>query len=93
MLEIGNVVVSVEDGIALFDNGAKIKLGAIQRKKGRTIEVFAFTGMRLGDLEVIKETDKTIKAIRGDGRELIFDKKTGLQTNCKNPRFANRLQA
>lgn len=54
------------------------------------VNVRAFTGMLIGTFKVEKETATTItvKAARG---KLVFDKKTGLQTNANNKRFANRI--
>lgn len=53
--------------------------------------VYAFTGMRIGELEVVAETEETIEILSKSSQALLFDRKTGLQINCKNPRFANRI--
>lgn len=91
-IEVGIKVVSYEDGVIQFSNGYELRVAKPRKPKGKTVEVFAFTGMRLGDLEVTKETKSLIEVVRGDGKTLVFDKNTGLQKNCKNARFANRIK-
>ena len=51
----------------------------------------AFTGMLIGVFKIAKQTKTYIMVKAVNGSELKFDKKTGLQLNAKNPRFANRI--
>jgi hypothetical protein len=92
MIEVGSKVVSVVGSTVTFDNGVVARF-EIKRPKGKTVPVFAFTGMKLGDLEIVKETSKYLEVRKSNGKTMKFDKKTGLQVDCKNPRFANRLHA
>lgn len=55
------------------------------------VPVVMFTGLPIGNLGVVTETEKEIVCETSDSRILIFDKDTGLQTNARNPRFANRI--
>ena len=95
MIEAGLIVESVEGGILKFNNGAELDLTKLikkaKKKPEKVVSVFAFTGMRLGELEVIKETEKEIRVRKGDGKEMTFSKETGLQVDAKNARFANRI--
>jgi hypothetical protein len=62
-----------------------------ESKVEKTIKVVAFTGMVIGEFPVKSETEKYIKVETKKG-ELVFDKKTGKQTNGKNPKFANKVE-
>lgn len=55
------------------------------------VMVYAFTGMPIGELSVIADGTDVIEVETKGGNKLVFDKATGIQTNCKNPAFANRL--
>lgn len=55
------------------------------------VVVRAFTGMLIGVFKIAKQTKTYIMVKAVNGSELKFDKKTGLQLNAKNPRFANRI--
>ena len=95
-LELNSKVEFIDEGrgIIRFSNGFELKVGKAlipKKKPEKTVMVYAFTGMKLGELEVTSETKKEIVTVRGDGKTLIFDKKTGLQSNCKNARFANKI--
>lgn len=59
----------------------------------KTVRVKAFSGMSLGELEVIKETNTHIEVKTTKGNVLKFDKKTGVQLNATNPKYASRLEA
>lgn len=73
----------------LFDDTAQIK--AEEEAESNTVEVRAFTGMVIGLFKVVKETKTKLGVVTAKGDKLIFDKKTGLQINANNPRFANRI--
>lgn len=60
-------------------------------KKGQTMIMVGFTGIKLTRVEVVDVTDKGIIVIKKDGTKLVFDKKTLVQTNAKNEKYANRL--
>lgn len=61
-------------------------------REAREVTVLAFTGMPIGTFAVSSETTKTVTISTAKGAELIFDKATGIQTNAKNPKFANKIQ-
>ena len=52
----------------------------------------AFTGMLIGVFKITKQTKNQIVVKTAAGKEMKFDKKTGIEVNCKNPRFANRIK-
>lgn len=58
----------------------------------KTILVKAFTGMAIGELPIIVEEEDAIEVLTKGGQSIRFDKVTGLQINCKNPRYANRIE-
>lgn len=55
------------------------------------LTIVAFTNMLIGTFAVTKQTTKTVTVTTAKGVELTFDKKTKLQTNAKNPKFANKF--
>lgn len=60
-------------------------------KTAKTVVMKAFTGMWIGEFEIIKETKKTITVATKKG-ELKFDKTTGIQLDANNPKFANHIE-
>lgn len=68
------------------------KAAETQTEKRTTVIVRAFTGMLLGEFEVVKETEKLLIVKTKKGDALKFDKSTGLQTNGNNPKFANHIE-
>lgn len=52
----------------------------------------AFTGMLIGVFKVFKQTKTHIIVEVANGDILKFNKKTGVQENAKNPKFANRIE-
>jgi hypothetical protein len=60
-------------------------------RKDKIVTVVAFTGMWIGEFEVTKRT-KTKLTVQTKRGLLEFDIKTGVQTNCKNPKFANKIK-
>ena len=60
-------------------------------KKGQTMIMVGFTGIKLTRVEIADVTDKGIVVIKKDGTKLVFDKKTLVQTNAKNEKYANHL--
>lgn len=51
----------------------------------------AFTGMLIGVFKIVKQTKTYVAVKTAKGDLMKFDKKTGLEMNAKNPRFANRI--
>lgn len=52
----------------------------------------AFTGMLIGVFKIAKQTKNQIVVKTATGKEMKFDRKTGIELNCKNPKFANRIK-
>lgn len=52
-------------------------------KKGDSVIVKGFTGIKLGVFEVAKATEKSITVKKKNGDLMIFSKKTGKQTNVE----------
>lgn len=63
----------------------------VEEKAAKTVVMKAFTGMWIGEFEIIKETKKTITVATKKG-ELKFDKVTGIQLDANNPKFANHIE-
>lgn len=63
----------------------------IEAKKGEKVIVKGFTGIKLGVFEVTGTTKKTISVTKRNGDEMIFDRKTGKQTNVEEgkEKYAN----
>ena len=55
------------------------------------IEVKAFTGMKIGLFKATKAEDGLLQAWTKAGKLMLFDPKTEIQTNAKNPKFANKI--
>lgn len=60
-------------------------------KKGSIVVMLGFTGMLLGEQEVSAATKDTLTILKKNGDELVFDKKTGLQLNANNAKYANKV--
>lgn len=62
-------------------------------KKGDTVIVKGFTGIKLGVFTVAKATEKTITVEKKDGNLMIFSKKDGKQTNVEEgkEKYANSV--
>jgi hypothetical protein len=60
-------------------------------KKGEKVALIGFTGIRLTDVEVTAVSKTEIKCEKKDGSEMVFSKKTGVQTNAKNEKYANSI--
>lgn len=55
------------------------------------IEVKAFTGMKIGLFKATKAEDGLLQAWTKAGKLMLFDPKTDIQVNSKNPKFANKI--
>lgn len=62
-------------------------------KKGDSVIVKGFTGIKLGVFPVTKATEKSITVEKKDGSLMIFSKKDGKQTNVEEgkERYANSV--
>lgn len=76
---------------AIEANTVEEKAEEVEEKAVKTVVMKAFTGMWIGEFEVIKETNKTITVVTKKG-ELEFDKATGIQLDANNPKFANHIE-
>lgn len=56
----------------------------------RFVTVSAFTGMNLG-MYVANMVDGLVQVYTKKGATLQFDPNTGIQTNARNPKFANKI--
>ena len=63
----------------------------VVEEKVETVVMKAFTGMLIGEFKVVAETSEAITVETKKG-ELSFDKKTGIQLNPNNTKFANRIE-
>lgn len=65
----------------------------MNQKKGDTVILCGFTGIKLGVFEVTAATKKTLTLTKANGDELIFDRKTGKQINVEEgkEKYANRI--
>lgn len=65
----------------------------MNQKKGDTVILCGFTGIKLGVFEVTAATKKTLTLTKANGYELIFDRKTGKQINVEEgkEKYANRI--
>ena len=63
----------------------------VVEEKVETVVMKAFTGMLIGEFKVVAE-DAEVIVIETKKGELSFDKKTGIQLNPNNPKFANRIE-
>lgn len=65
----------------------------INSKKGDSVILKGFTGIKLGVFEVASATKKTVTITKRNGDELIFDRKTGKQTNVEEgkEKYANSI--
>ena len=61
----------------------------IERKKGDTIHMYAFTGMYLGEFEITTSDKKSISVLLKSGKTVKFDRETGKQIDAKTPRCAS----
>lgn len=53
-------------------------------KKGDTVILKAFTGMKVGVFSIQKATERTITIFTKKGKKLIFDRATGVQINTED---------
>ena len=65
----------------------------INSKKGDSVILKGFTGIKLGVFEVTSATKKTVTITKRNGDELIFDRNTGKQTNVEEgkEKYANSI--
>lgn len=65
----------------------------MNQKKGDTVILCGFTGIKLGVFKVTAATKKTLTLTKANGDEMIFDRKTGKQINVEEgkEKYANRI--
>ena len=65
----------------------------MNQKKGDTVILCGFTGIKLGVFEVTAATKKPLTLPKANGDEMIFDRKTGKQINVEEgkEKYANRI--
>ena len=63
----------------------------LQTKKGGVVVLIGFTGIRLSEVTCTTATKTEIRTIKKDGTEMIFDRKTGIQTNPRDAKYANKI--
>lgn len=70
---------------------AKAKVDLTGIKKGNTVILCGFTGMKLGVYKVTSADKKTITIEKKDGTEVSFDRKTGKQLDVEEgkEKYAN----
>lgn len=62
-------------------------------KKGDSVILKGFTGIKLGVFQVTAATKKTVTILKKNGDEMIFDRKTGKQVNVEEgkEKYANSI--
>lgn len=65
----------------------------INVKKGDSVILKGFTGIKLGVFEVTAVTKKTLTLVKRNGDEMVFDRKTGKQINVEEgkEKYANSV--
>jgi len=96
-----NEYIHMGDKVNLVQMGGKeekfVSLSTLKRwyskwdEAQQVVEIKAFTGMVIGWFKVVSETPETYSVFTKQGKSLEFDKKTDIQTNAKNSKFANKL--
>lgn len=60
--------------------------------KRTSVTVYAFTGMKIGDLAIKTEHPDKLEVLTKQGAILVFDKRSGKQLNAKNEKYANYIK-
>ena len=63
----------------------------INRKKGETVHMYAFTGMYLGEFTISDADKKSVTLVQKNGRITKFSREDGKQLDAKTPRCASRI--
>lgn len=68
-------------------------MSVAEAKKGDKVVLLGFTGIRLAEVEIAKADKKSLTVIKADGKEMVFDRKTGIQTNTAEgkEKYANKI--
>lgn len=68
-------------------------MSVLATQKGDKVVLLGFTGIRLAEVEIAKATKTSLTVIKADGKELVFDRKTGIQTNTEEgkEKYANKI--
>lgn len=60
-------------------------------KVGDKVSMLTFTGMNLGQFEIVKAGKTKLAITKKDGTTAEFSREDGVQTNANNPRYANKI--
>ena len=63
----------------------------INRKKGETVHMYAFTGMYLGEFTISDADKKSVTLVQKNVRTTKFSREDGKQLDAKTPRCASRI--
>ena len=63
----------------------------INRKKGETVHMYAFTGMYLGEFTISDADKKSVTLVQKNGRTTKVSREDGKQLDAKTPRCASRI--
>lgn len=64
---------------------------SLTRTEDIYVQVKAFTGMNIGLYPIQAASENELYVITKSGKALYFNTETNVQTNAKNPKFANKL--
>lgn len=59
--------------------------------KEETVAIFTFTGMKIQGEFKAEVVDGNYVVLTKKKGALVFNPETGMQVNCKNPKFANKI--
>lgn len=65
--------------------------GNVEHLEDDEVIMRAFTGMLIGVFKVVSRGDEVIAVEMTNGTRKNFSAETGKELNCKNPRYANRI--
>ena len=63
----------------------------INKKKGETVHMYAFTNMYLGEFTISDADKKSVTVVHKSGRTTKYSREDGKQIDAKTPRCANRI--
>ena len=63
----------------------------INKKKGETVHMYAFTNMYLGEFTISDADKKSVTLVQKNGRTTKFSREDGKQLDAKTPRCASRI--
>lgn len=85
-------LISMKTGEQKFVAPATLKRWYLKEERiSEFVTVSAFTGMHIGVYETVTAVDGQLEVWTKNNKLLRFDPDTGIQTNARNPKFANRI--